>query len=128
MRDTVKYKGDTYKVTEIKNKVFQNNTTITKVSGGSNIKIVGAYAFKGCSKLSKVTLGKSLTTIKKYSFSDCKSLKFLTLKSTKLKTVGKKAFRNTYSKMKIKVPKSKLKSYKKLLKNKGLSKKVKYTS
>ena len=46
----------------------------------------------------------------------------MTIKTAKLKskTVGKNAFAKINAKAKIKVPKSKLKSYKKLLKSKGI--------
>ena len=44
-----------------------------------------------------------------------------------LKKVGKKAFKGTDKLAKLKVPKKKLKAYKKLLKGKGLSKTVKIT-
>lgn len=50
------------------------------------------------------------------------------IRTTKLKTVGKQAFTkagsNNYKKLVVKVPSSKLNSYKKLLQNKGLAKKV----
>ena len=45
--------------------------------------------------------------------------------SAKLKTVGKNAFKGIKATAKIKVPKSKEKSYKKLLKGKGQGSKVK---
>ncbi len=54
-------------------------------------------------------------------------MKNITIQSKKLtsKTVGSKAFQSIYKKAVIKVPKSKLAAYKKLLKLKGAGAKVK---
>ena len=49
------------------------------------------------------------------------------MKSTTLKSVGKRAFKGIHAKAKIKVPKSKLPKYKSLFKNKGQGKNVKVT-
>ena len=56
-----------------------------------------------------------------------KKLKTIIIKSKKLtsKTVSKKAFKGLTKATTIKVPKKKLKAYKKLFKSKGLSSKVK---
>ena len=56
-----------------------------------------------------------------------KKLNKITIKTTKLtsKNVGNKAFKGISAKATIKVPKSKLASYKKLLKVKGVSSKAK---
>ena len=99
---TVKIDGITYKVTSIGNGVFQKNT-----------------------KLKSITIEKNVTSIGKKAFYGCKNLKTINIKSTNLKTVGANAFKGIHAKAKIKVPKKKLKSYKKLLKGKGQGKKVK---
>lgn len=103
---TVKIDGITYKVTSIGAKAFKGNKKITKVIIGSNITSIGKEAFYGCSKLKNITI-----------------------KTTKLtsKKVGSKAFQGTYKKVKVKVPAKKLKTYKKLLKQKGISAKAKIT-
>lgn len=54
-----------------------------------------------------------------------KKAKTITVKSTKLKSVGKNAFKGINSKAKIKVPAKKYSAYKKLFKGKGQGKKVK---
>jgi hypothetical protein len=63
----------------------------------------------------------------KNAFSGCKNLKKITIKTTKLtsKNVGGKAFSSISTNATIKVPKSKVTAYTKLLRNKGVSKKVK---
>lgn len=53
--------------------------------------------------------------------------KTISVKSTKLKSVGKNALKGINSNAKIKVPKSKFKKYKILFNNKGQGKKVKIT-
>lgn len=67
----------------------------------------------------------TVTAIEKNVFSGCKSLKQITVKSTKITKIGKNAFKNGNKKAVIKVPKSKKKAYKKLLKKAGYKGKVK---
>ena len=122
--DRVKIGNVTYKVTSIAANAFKNNKKITKVTIGSNVTTIGKKAFYGCSRLTAVTIGKNVTSIGASAFENCKKLKTITIKSSKLKTVGKKAFKKIHSKAVIKVPKKKLKPYKKLLNNKGQSKNV----
>ena len=95
---TVKLKGITYKVTSVRAKALQNSKKLKKVVIGKNIKTIGKNAFYGCTNLKNVTI-----------------------KTTKLtvKTVGSNAFSKINKKAVIKVPKSKLSAYKKLLKKKG---------
>ena len=85
------------------------------------------YAFKGNKKLKKLTLPKNCCYIGTEAFSGCTKLTTLTIKSTKLtaQTVADNAFQGMSKKTVIKVPKSKLKEYRKLFRAKGLDKKVK---
>ena len=147
---TIRVKGVTYKVTAIGANAFKGNKTVTKVTMGSNIKTIGKNAFYGCTKLKSVTIGKNVDTIGVQAFANCTSLTAITIpakvnkigakafykskklkkvavKTTKLTTkkVGKLAFKGIYAKASIKVPKSKLKTYKKLLKARGISSKAK---
>ncbi len=122
---TVKIGGKQFKVTAIANKAFKNNKQITNVQIQDNVKAIGASAFEGCTKLTKATLGKSVTQIGGNAFKGCKKLNTLTIKSTKLKKVGKNALKGIHTTAKIKVPSKKLSAYKKLFKNKGQGKKVK---
>ena len=122
---TVKIGGKTFKVTAIGSKAFKNNKKITSVEIGDNVKIIGTSAFEGCTKLCKATLGKGVTEIGSSTFKNCKKLGTITIKSTKLKKVGKNALKSIKATAKIKVPARKLSAYKKLLRNKGQGKKVK---
>lgn len=109
------------------------NKKLTSVSIPSTVKINGytfkitsiaKNAFKSNSKLEKVTIGANVTKIGANAFSDCKKLKKITIKSKKLQSVGKNAFKNIYKKAVINVPKEKKNAYKKLLKGKGQKKTV----
>lgn len=102
--NTIKAGGITYKVTSIAPNAFKNNK-----------------------KLTKVTIGKYITAIGTKAFYGCKKLKSITIKTTKLTSakVGSKAFKGTHKKAVLKVPKSKLKSYKKFLGKKGVAKTAK---
>lgn len=101
---TIKVKGVTYKVTKIADNSFKNNNKITKITIGENIVSIGKNAFYGCKKLKTITIrSKKLTS----------------------KTVSKNAFKGLTKITTIKVSKNKLTAYKKLLKKKGLSSKVK---
>ncbi|SDB02789.1 leucine-rich repeat protein [Eubacterium oxidoreducens] len=105
---TVKIGSKSYKVTGIASKAFMNYKNLTRV------------------KLS----GKYLTTIGEKAFYKDKKLKSLTIASASLtsKSIGKKAFAKTSKKMKVKVPSSKVKAYRKYLRKAGLSKKAKVHS
>jgi len=114
----VKIGGVTYKVTSIGAKAFKGNKKITKATIGKNVKTIGASAFAKCTKIAQVTINaKGLKSIGKNAFNGDKKLKKVIIKSTKLKKIGKKAFlRKGGKKIVFKVPKSKKKAYKKLLK------------
>jgi len=86
---------------------------------------IASSAFKNCKKLKKVTIGANVTSIGKQAFYGCKSLKTVTVKSKSMKKVGSKAFKGIHKKASIKVPKAKLKAYKKLFKKGGAAKSVK---
>lgn len=86
---------------------------------------VSKNAFKNNKKLKRVTIGKNITKINTNTFYGCKNLKTITIKSTNIESVGKNAFKGINAKAKIKVPKNKLKSYKKMFAKKGQKSTVK---
>ena len=96
--------------------------------GGATFKVteVDANAFKGCG-VTKIVIGKNVTKIAKNAFNGCKNLKLVIIKSTKLKSIGKNAFKGVNAKIKIKVPKKCLNKYKKMIKKAGAPKKAKVT-
>lgn len=146
---TVRIGDKVYKVTTVSANALANCKHLKTVKLGKYVTKVGKNAFSGCTKLSKVTLPSKLTVIESGAFARCTSLKSITIpssvkkigskafykckklrkitiKTSKLKssTVGKKAFSGIHKKAKVKVPKKKLKAYKKFLKKKGLPKKA----
>lgn len=147
---SVSYDGSTYKVTAVGANAFGSNAT--SVTIGADVKSLDAGAFACCPKLKTLNVkSKSVTkiaasmfagldklasasfagnvaSIGKKAFNGCKALKALTIKSTKLKAskIGANAFTGTAAKITVKVPKAKLKTYKKLFIKKGLSKKANF--
>ena len=103
----------------------------TKITIPASVKFSGrifkvtSIGSKACfknKKLKQVTIGKQIIKIGAKAFQSCKKLKTVSIKSVKIKTVGSSAFKGIGKKAIIKVPANKLKSYKKLLKGKGLPK------
>lgn len=136
-------------VKTIGKKAFYKCTKLKTVTIGKNVTTIGSNAFCGCSKLTTVRMGSKVTTVSDKAFYKCtsltnitipskvkkigkqafygdKKLKTITIKTTMLtsKNVGSSAFKGIYAKATIKVPKSKLTSYKKILKAKGVSSKA----
>ena len=112
----------------ITNKKAASVTIPPKVRlGGVTYRVtsVAANAFKNYKKLKKVTIGVNVTVIGKQAFSGCKNLKTITVKSKSIKKIGSKSFKRNKKKARIKVPKAKLKAYKKLFKKSGAAKSVK---
>ena len=118
-------------VQSIGDKAFYGCKKLTSLTMGTNVTTIGNSAFQNCTALKKVTIPKNVTKIGKKAFYGCKKLTSITIKTTKLTTkkVGSKAFSkagsSNYKKLTVKVPKSKLKSYKTMLRKRGLSSKAK---
>lgn len=91
---TVKINGRKCKVTEISAKAFMNNKMLKKAVIGKNVTKIGKKAFCKTPKLSKVVI-----------------------KSVKLKKVYKNTFSKSAKNLTVRVPKKKLKAYKKIMKN-----------
>lgn len=99
---TITYSGKKYTVVSMAKNCLKNNKKLKKVTIGSNVEKIGANALSGDAK--------------------CKSI---VIKSSRLKSVGKNAFKGINKKAAIKVPKKMLSKYKKLLKKKGQKSTVK---
>ncbi|WP_026669317.1 leucine-rich repeat domain-containing protein [Butyrivibrio sp. AE3006] len=132
-------------VTKLGEGAFAANETATEIVIGSGITKIPTMCFSGNTNVTKVTIGKNVKTISEEAFADCK-LKNVVIKSKKLKKISKNAFacckethKNGYTgykgvsrKITVKVPKSKLNEYKKLVtkswkKTNGYTKENKYT-
>ena len=133
---TDKFTGAVYKVTG-KNTVEYVKATSKKASRTipSTVKLKGikcqvtsiaTKAFKGDSKIKAVVIPATVRKIGKEAFAKCKNLKKITIKTTYLssKKVGANAFKGIHAKATIKVPKKQKKAYQKLLKARGVGKKV----
>ena len=115
------------KVTSKKAKTVKVLSTITINGVKCQVTSIAPKAMKGNKKLTKVVIPASVRTIGAQAFAGCKNLKNITIQTPYLtkKSVGAKAFKGISDKAVIKVPKKQLKAYQKLLKTKGVSKKVK---
>ena len=121
--NTVQY----VKASSKKAKTVKVPSTITVNGVKCQVTSIAPKAMKGNKKLTKVVIPSSVRTIGAQAFAGCKNLKNITIQTPYLtkKSVGAKAFKGISNKAVIKVPKKQLKAYQKLLKTKGVSKKVK---
>ncbi|TGX98227.1 hypothetical protein E5357_09705 [Hominisplanchenecus murintestinalis] len=144
-------KGQTVKIGRLKYKVSKvradgtGEVTLTGTAGkkdakkltslktGNTVKInkkdfkvtaIAKNAFKNCKKLKSAVIGKYVSSIGAKAFNGCRALKKITVKSAKLKKVGKNAFKGIYAKASVKAPKAKRKAYRKLLRAGGAGSKV----
>ena len=122
--------GDTVEFVSLINK---KKTTVvipaTVELDGVTYKVTGIAknAFKGNNKIKKITIGKNVSEIGKRAFYKCKKLKNIVIKTRTLtkSSIGSQAFKGTPKNATVKVPKTKYKSYKKILVSKGINKKAK---
>ncbi|MBO5522324.1 MAG: leucine-rich repeat domain-containing protein [Roseburia sp.] len=117
---TVKINGYVCKVTVIDKNAFKGCKKLKTVKIGKNVQTIGERAFYQCTALKKINIPNNVKSIKKEAFAGCKNLQNVTFQGKKVTSIGKNAFKNTKKKIKISVPKSKYKAYKKLLKGTGL--------
>ena len=102
--DTVAIDGVVYKVTSVGEKAFYKNTALKKIVIGSCVEKISSKAFYGCTSLNSIVIN-----------------------STKISNgkVGANAFKKVSKNVKVYVPASKYKAYKKLLKKAGVGSKAK---
>lgn len=91
---------------------------------------VTAIANNACSgkKITKVSIGKNVEKIGQKAFANCKKLKSVIVKSVRLKSIGKRAFYKTNSKIRVKMERKVAKRYTKLFKRSRISPKAKYVA
>lgn len=121
---TVVYKGSKKQKASV---TIPDTVTIDKVT--YKVTSIAANAFKNNKKLKKVVIGKNVTKIGKKAFYGCSKLKKITVKTTKLtkKNVGRQAFKGIHKKATFKVPKKKIRSYRKIFRARGAAKTTKVT-
>ena len=126
-----------YQISSLKGKTgtaslkFSNSKSIKNVkvpaqisqSGYSfRVTAIADHAFKNCRRLRTVVIGKEVTVIGKNAFRGCRKLTRVTIKTMKLKRVGKNAFKGVPTKVTVKVPKKRKRVYFRLLRAKGMRK------
>lgn len=87
-------------------------------------------AFRSNKRVKKVSLGSRVDKIGKEAFANCRNIKVLYIYSPRLKAsdIGENAFKGINKGVKISVPKAKMKEYKELFREKGLSKQTSVTT
>ncbi len=118
----VKILGKTFKVTKINKKACYAYKKLTTVTIGNNVATIGDQAFAKCTKLKKVIIGKGVKTIGKQTFAADKSLRTVKIRSKKLKTIKKGAFKGVNkNKLFVTAPTKKTQiKYEKLLKKQSI--------
>ena len=102
--DTVAIDGVVYKVTSVGEKAFYKNTALKKIVIGSCVEKISSKAFYGCTSLNSIVINPTKISNGK---------------------VGANAFKKVSKNVKVYVPASKYKAYKKLLKKAGVGSKAK---
>ena len=70
----VVYNGNRYRVKQINQDAFHNNTKITSVTFGYGVEYISSYVFDGCTNLKYVNLPSSVNEIGQFVFQNCTSL------------------------------------------------------
>ncbi|MBO5287569.1 MAG: leucine-rich repeat domain-containing protein, partial [Clostridia bacterium] len=76
---SVTYKGNTYSVTSIGYKAFDDCTSLTSVTIPNGVTEIGNDAFRNCTLLKGITIPNSVTSIGEWAFYNCTSLTSVTI-------------------------------------------------
>lgn len=93
--DEVSYNGTSYPVTSVAENACMQNSALTTVTFGKNLKTIGMGAFYGCPNITTLNLNQGLEEICEKAFYDCQKHENLVLPSG-LKRIGSYAFWNNY--------------------------------
>ena len=102
---SVSYRGNTYRVSEIKSGAFAGCDELTSVSIPNSVSRIGAGAFRECSRLATVEIPESLTQLQKETFKGCGSLANIVLPEN-VKKIGEFAFSGCYNLASVTIPES----------------------
>lgn len=100
------YLGRNFKVKTMSSSIgysvspFSNQTGLTTVTIGDNVKSIGPNLFEGCSSLSEIKLPQSLEKIETEAFCSCKSLTEMVIPQS-VRRIGDSAFKGCTSLRKI---------------------------
>lgn len=115
---TVTIKGKMYQVDKIEKRAFNGMKYLKKVKTGNGLRKIEDEAFANCTSLESIQFGINLKSIGKKVLYKDKNIRSIIFKGTKLKKIGKKTFSGVNpEKVIIKVKKSKIKYYQKLINN-----------
>ena len=116
--EQVKVGAQTFTITQIQKKACYHNKTLKMIVVGDCVVTMKEAAFAGCTKLKRIYLGTSIKTIGKKAFAKDKKIKKIVIKGKKLKSIGKNAFLDIPKSIDIRVPKSKIEAYEKMINRK----------
>ncbi|MCI8490939.1 MAG: leucine-rich repeat protein, partial [Lachnospiraceae bacterium] len=107
------------KSASVKKKLTKLNIASTVKIGGKKFLVteIGKNACSGCTKATSATIGANVTKIGQKAFYNCKKLKKISIKTKKLKSIGKNAIKGISAKATISCPKKQKARYKKLFKS-----------
>lgn len=97
------YKG--LPVTVIGYGAFSDNSIITSITLGDNVKIIKDYAFSKCKKVTKIDLGSGVKVIGDYAFNECSAMTTADL-GKNLERISYRAFYKASKLATIKIPDS----------------------
>lgn len=110
---SIRYMGITYRVTSVWTNAFNGKSRLTNAVIGNHVSVIGSKAFYNCRNLNRITIGTGLKQINAYAFGKVKSGCIIKINSTQLTKITGKIDYGT-SKMTIRVPKRKLSQYRRL--------------
>ena len=102
---TVTNENVSYRVTEIKDRGFENCRSLTSLTLPEHMTTIGQYAFNGCTGLTSITLPESLTTIKNNAFVNCQKVASFEIPNS-VTTIGGYAFYQCYALTTLTIPRS----------------------
>ena len=114
--NSIQIQSDSYKVVEIAKNAFKGCKKLKKISIGNEVLKIGNNAFSGCTVLETATVGNKVTSIGNGTFQGCRKIKKILIRSKALTKIGRRAFSGVSRKATIRVPKSKVAMYRKLMK------------
>ena len=115
--EIVTINGNLYQITKVEKRAFKGMKHLKKVKVGNRVRQIGDEAFAKCPKLKSIQFGTGLVSMGKKVLYQDKKVRKIIIKGIKLKKIGKKTFSGIPSKkVTIKVKRSKLKYYQKLIK------------
>ncbi len=103
--ESVTYNGNTYSVTSIEDRTFNNCFSLTSVEIPNSVTSIGYAAFEFCDGLTSVVIPNSVTCIGDNAFAGCSSLTSVEIPNS-VTSIGEVAFFRCSSLTSVKIPNS----------------------